>query len=65
VVLDANVNIGEVPYTPPAFAGGQAPTLTAEEIDDVVAFLCPLTDGYDPNNSAAYNVPAQCLPGAQ
>ena len=62
--FDANVNIGEVPYTPPGFAGGQAPTLTASEIDDVVAFLCTLTDGYDPQNPAAYQVPAQCLPGA-
>ena len=64
VDFDANVNVGEVPYTPPAFAGGQAPTLTASEIDDVVAFLCTLTDGYDPQNRAAYQVPAQCLPGA-
>ncbi len=64
VAYDANVNIGEVPYTPPTFAGGQAPTLSAAEIDDVVAFLCTLTDGYDPKNPDAYNVPAQCLPGA-
>jgi len=62
--FDANVNIGEVPYTPPAFEGGQAPTLDPEEIDDVVAFLCTLTDGYDPANPAAYVVPAQCLPEA-
>ena len=59
---DANVNVGEVPYTPPTFGGGQAPTLTAAEIDDVVAFLCTLTDGFDPQNPAAYNVPAQCQP---
>jgi cytochrome c peroxidase len=65
VDFDANVNIGEVPYTPPTFAGGQAPTLTESEIDEVVAFLCTLTDGYDPQNPAAYNVPAQCQPGAQ
>jgi cytochrome c peroxidase len=65
VEFDANVNIGESPYTPPAFAGGQAPTLTAAEIDDVVAFLCTLTDGYDPQNPSAYNVPVQCLPGAE
>jgi len=65
VDFDANVNIGEVPYTPPAFAGGQAPTLTAAEIDDVVAFLCTLTDGYEPRNPAVYTVPAQCLPGAE
>jgi cytochrome c peroxidase len=64
VAFDANVNIGEIPYTPPTFAGGQAPTLSASEIDDVVAFLCTLTDGYDPSHPAAYDVPAQCLPGA-
>ncbi len=64
VDYDANVNIGEVPYTPPTFAGGQAPTLTAAEIDEVVAFLCTLTDGFDPGNPAAYNVPAQCQAGA-
>ncbi len=62
VEYDANVNIGEVPYTPPVFGGGQAPTLTAQQIDDVVAFLCTLTDGFDPNDPSAYNVPAQCQP---
>lgn len=61
---DANVNIGEVPYTPPTFGGGQAPTLTSDEIDDIVAFLCTLTDGYDPKNPNAYNLPAQCRGGA-
>ena len=60
--FDANVNIAEVPYTPPKFSGGQSPTLTAAEIDAVVAFLCTLTDGYDPANPSAYNVPAQCQP---
>jgi cytochrome c peroxidase len=65
VDFDANVNVGEVPYTPPAFAGGQAPTLTAPEIDQVVAFLCTLTDGYDPQNPSAYSVPAQCRAGAE
>jgi cytochrome c peroxidase len=64
VEYDANVNVGEVPYTPPTFGGGQAPTLTAEEIDELVAFLCTLTDGFDPQNPAAYNVPAQCQPAA-
>jgi cytochrome c peroxidase len=59
---DANVNVGEVPYTPPTFGGGQAPTLTAAEIDDIVAFLCTLTDGFDPTDPSAYNVPAQCQP---
>jgi cytochrome c peroxidase len=64
VDFDANVNIAEVPYTPPTFSGGQAPTLTAADIDAVVAFLCTLTDGYDPANPSAYNVPAQCQPTA-
>jgi cytochrome c peroxidase len=59
---DANVNVGEVPYTPPTFGGGQAPTLDAQDIDDIVAFLCTLTDGFDPQNPSAYNVPAQCQP---
>ena len=61
-LLDANVNAGEVPYTAPQIAGGNGPTLNAQEIDDLVAFLCTLTDGYDPNNPSAYNVPAQCQP---
>lgn len=43
-----------VPYPPPGFAGRPVP--------DVVAFLCTLTDGYDPNSPAAYQVPTQCLP---
>jgi cytochrome c peroxidase len=64
VDYDANVNVVEVPYTLPTFAGGQAPTLTPPEIDQVVAFLCTLTDGYDPNNPGAYTVPAQCQPSA-
>ena len=61
---DANVNVGEIPYTPPTFQGGQAPTLTAREIDEVVAFLCTLTDGYDPEAPENYGVPAQCQPAA-
>ncbi len=61
---DANVNVGEIPYTPPTFGDGQAPTLNAQEIDEVVAFLCTLTDGYDPKAPDAYHVPAQCQPAA-
>ena len=60
--LNANVNAGEPPYTAPKDVGGNAPTLNAQEIDDLVAFLCTLTDGFDPNNPSAYNVPAQCQP---
>ncbi len=60
LVYDAAVNIGEVPYTPPAIDGGQAPTLSSDEIDAVVAFLCTLTDGFDPAHPEAYALPAQC-----
>ncbi len=59
----ANVNVGEVPYTPPVRDGGQAPTLDDDEIDAVVAFLCTLTDGFDPAAPAAYALPAQCPSG--
>jgi cytochrome c peroxidase len=64
VDYDANVNVVEVPYTPPTFAGGQAPTLTPQEIDQVVAFLCTLSDGFDADNPSAYTEPAQCQPAA-
>jgi cytochrome c peroxidase len=60
VTLDANVNIGEVPYTAPKIVGGNAPTMNSDEIDDLVAFLCTLTDGYDSANPAAYTEPEQC-----
>ena len=60
VAYDANVNIDEVPYTPPKFAGGQSPTLSADDINAVITFLCTLTDGLDPDHPAAYVLPAQC-----
>lgn len=41
----ANVNTSEAPY---GRARGAAPALSAAEIDDVVAFLKTLTDGYAP-----------------
>jgi cytochrome c peroxidase len=40
-----NVNVTEVPYNRDE---GEAPALSANEIDDVVAFLQTLTDGYQP-----------------
>jgi cytochrome c peroxidase len=64
VEFDANVNIGEIPYTPPKIAGGQAPTLSSDEIDAVVAFLCTLTDGYDPSKPSDYAQQPQCLAAA-
>ncbi|QNM97027.1 cytochrome-c peroxidase [Chitinimonas koreensis] len=50
----ANVPRGFAPFQP-------RPTLTAAEVRDVIAFLCTLTDGFDPRNPAAQAVPAQCL----
>jgi cytochrome c peroxidase len=60
VEFDANVNVGEVPYTPPTFGGGQAPTLNADDINAVIVFLCTLTDGYDPDHPESYALPEQC-----
>lgn len=55
VAFDGNVNVAEVPYNPAA-----APSLTNQEMSDLVHFLCALTDGFDPANPSAYRVPAQC-----
>jgi cytochrome c peroxidase len=48
--LHRNVNTEEVPYERHP---GQAPRLDDAEIDDVVAFLGTLTDGYDPATDTA------------
>jgi cytochrome c peroxidase len=45
-----NVNTSEAPYNRKP---GQAPALSNAEIDDVVAFLKTLTDGYDPITDTA------------
>ena len=55
VAFDANVNVAEVPYNP-----AKAPSMTNQEMSDLVHFLCTLTDGFDPANPSAYRVPAQC-----
>ena len=34
--------------------------LTASETQDLIAFLCTLTDGYDPARPEAYRLPLQC-----
>lgn len=57
----ANVNTTEVPYNRKL---GEQPSLNDAEINDVIAFLCTLTDGYDPANPDAYVLPAQCTPSA-
>lgn len=46
----ANVNADEVPYDR---RPGEAPRLSELEIDDVIAFLQTLTDGYDPRKGDA------------
>lgn len=48
--LRRNVNTEEVPYDR---LPGQAPHLSDAEIDDLVAFLKTLTDGYDPVTDTA------------
>lgn len=48
--LARNVNTEEVPYDRKP---GQAPRLDEAEIDDLVAFLGTLTDGYDPATDTA------------
>lgn len=52
-----NVNTSEIPYDRKL---GGTPALSADEINDVVTFLCTLTDGYDTANPAAQVLPAQC-----
>lgn len=53
--LAANVNVSEVPYLPAI-----QPALSEAEIGDVIAFLCTLTDGFDPAHPENYRLPAQC-----
>ncbi len=45
-----NVNVTEVPYNRHP---GEKPALSEDEIDDVMAFLKTLTDGYDPATDTA------------
>jgi cytochrome c peroxidase len=57
-----NVNTGEIPYNRSI---GDTPALSPDEIDDVITFLCTLTDGYDPADPAAQVLPAQCQAAAR
>jgi cytochrome c peroxidase len=52
-----NVNTLEIPYNRPLDG---TPALDPDEIQDLIAFLCTLTDGYDPANPTALVLPAQC-----
>jgi cytochrome c peroxidase len=57
-----NVNTGEIPYNRVL---GDTPALGEQEINDLIVFLCTLTDGYDPKNPNALVLPAQCQAAAQ
>lgn len=56
-----NVNTLEVPYN--RSLGGTA-ALDPADIQDLIAFLCTLTDGFDPANPAALVLPTQCQSAA-
>lgn len=49
-LLARNVNVTEVPYNRHP---GELPALSEDEIDDLMAFLRTLTDGYDPVTDTA------------
>jgi cytochrome c peroxidase len=57
-----NVNTSEIPYNRTL---GDTPALDLEDINDLIVFLCTLTDGYDPRNPNALVLPAQCQAAAQ
>ncbi len=56
-----NVNSSEIPYNRVL---GDSPALDPDEINDLITFLCTLTDGYEPQNPAALALPAQCQAAA-
>lgn len=47
------------------FLPGRIPRLSLAEQRDLVAFMCTLTDGYDPRSPAAYRYPPQCVATTQ
>lgn len=55
--LQHSVNTHEAPYDRQL---GDAPALNETEIDELIAFLCTLTDGFDPAQPNAYALPSQC-----
>ncbi|MDE2396255.1 MAG: diacylglycerol kinase [Burkholderiales bacterium] len=54
--LHGSINLDEVPYSPLL-----APTLDAREFASIVAFLCTLSDGWDPALPDDYARRPQCL----
>ncbi len=51
------MNTSEIPYNRSI---GDTPALSEQEINDLITFLCTLTDGYDPAKPNAQVLPAQC-----
>jgi cytochrome c peroxidase len=51
------VDVSELPYTQHI---GQAPVMSADQVNAIIAFMCTLTDGYDPADPAAYTLTPQC-----
>lgn len=52
---DGNIERRQAPFNQT-----RGPSLTQGEVQNLVSFLCTLTDGYDPKNPGAYRIPAQC-----
>lgn len=51
---------GNVTVRPPFTPARGGPRLSATEVQDLIAFLCTLTDGYDPQYPESYRLPQQC-----
>lgn len=54
----ANIVANRNPFTPTPNGN---PRLTPEEVNDLVTFLCTLTDGFDPTAPETYRQSPQCL----
>jgi cytochrome c peroxidase len=55
-VIYQNNRESRPPFTPPR-AGVR---LNAADVQDLIAFMCTLTDGFDPQQPQAYRLPQQC-----
>jgi cytochrome c peroxidase len=56
-----NVNTTEIPHDRHI---GDSRALNADQINDVIAFLCTLSDGYDPAHPESLPLPPQCQAAA-
>ena len=57
VAFQANVDQARAPFAP---LGSGLARLNADEVKDLISFLCTLTDGYDPAHPETYRLPRQC-----